>query len=398
MAAANANLTAGAGSRPVNNNSPQPNQYELYDPTMETRYSFRSPEAAMEKADDLGASRFQRIHADGSVEQIHKVEGRWPMNSAEHDLGTSGPGADNSFSARVNAEADEMIATIERSKENLAQVRQDLDQIAPVDRPQIEASYYAAMRELQELESGRAAPELDTPAGGTIYERDGNDWSDDAYDRLTEAGLNADVIRARHAIENPSQALEARWVADDARSIAGARGYDFDGQEGRAQAYQALADAYDRAGAEVSTVAEREELHEAAGALAPKTSLGMIEERPIEVVQNRIRALADRDDLSTDEQRELIELVDNSLDARGRADLARGDISTLREFGNRETQIEVADSYLRAREAWGEDHTDGRAVIKAERDVHAAERDIADREARETHERDGHERDGGYGL
>ena len=48
--------------------------YQLYDPTMDTLYTFGDQQEAIEKAKELGSSRFQAAQEDGSFLQINVAD------------------------------------------------------------------------------------------------------------------------------------------------------------------------------------------------------------------------------------------------------------------------------------------------------------------------------------
>lgn len=56
-------------------------RYQLHDPHMETTFRFNRADEAQKKAEELGATRFQHVTADGSIQQVDKVDGQWYMRA-----------------------------------------------------------------------------------------------------------------------------------------------------------------------------------------------------------------------------------------------------------------------------------------------------------------------------
>ncbi len=65
------------------NLSEMQHRFEISDPRTDATYRFKTAEAAMDKAHELGAIRFQGRSADGQVSQISKVEGEWTRSDGK---------------------------------------------------------------------------------------------------------------------------------------------------------------------------------------------------------------------------------------------------------------------------------------------------------------------------
>ena len=158
------------------------------------------------------------------------------------------------------ADAAKALVVIEEAREKLAEVRETISQLDPSSRPGVEAQYFAAVRDVERLTIGLDRAEYREPAKGTIY-ADGHREAVAGMDRsqlatvLDGTGIDPDEVAARVAIEARSAALEAHWVAADAKKIAEARGYDIESEDGSRQAYRDLAETY-RAVSDRSIVAE----------------------------------------------------------------------------------------------------------------------------------------------
>lgn len=60
--------------------------FRIYDPTMDTTYSFRTFTEATRKADELGASRVQKVgENDDTTSLVNKVDGRWERQPEDDD-------------------------------------------------------------------------------------------------------------------------------------------------------------------------------------------------------------------------------------------------------------------------------------------------------------------------
>lgn len=152
-------------------------------------------------------------------------------------------------SAELQAEQDAARAAIDRASDYLSSVRETIPNLEPERRAEVEARYFDAVRDVEELRSGVAAAEYAEPAHGTLYAEDQRQ-AIAALDRdqLAEAvkgtGLDADELRARAEVNTPSAAVEEHWLEQDAQAIASARGYDMNSGEGRAAAYADLAEVH----------------------------------------------------------------------------------------------------------------------------------------------------------
>lgn len=105
-------------------------RYELQDPFAETTYRFPTAEAVRSKADELGATRFQHLDAEGVIKQVDKVDGQWwvrdeptpPWNRERPVATTDRP------LASVQAEIDrDALRSIETLAEQRSAVGMDLD-------------------------------------------------------------------------------------------------------------------------------------------------------------------------------------------------------------------------------------------------------------------------------
>lgn len=367
---------------------------------------------------------------------------------------------------QMQSESERLTQTIEQVRDDLRTVREGIDAMPPAERPQIEAAYFDALRDVQEITRGQADRELIDPANGTIYDREAREVLQDMdRDELAKAldgtGIDPDEMAARLAVQSDNAALEAHWVEADAAAIADARGYDMESEDGRTQAFQDVLNAYERlqdrgldlgverddlptgrdgGGAEMAaTESDQEALRDATirdGVTAeiaryremgyPRDAIGgqllEIEEQvearvaqaeargePLGSWENLVEAdkraelaeleaeaqaannfdtrdltttieerdaliaeakeLASRDTLSDEQQRRLVEVVDQALGREAAQELSVGNADVLRDFGTRDEQLDVAEKYLEAEQTHGADRTHALEAVAHDREL-----------------------------
>ena len=313
----------------------------------------------------------------------------------------------------LQAEQDAARAAIDRASDYLSSVRETIPNLEPERRAEVEARYFDAVRDVEELRSGVASAEYSDPAHGTLYAEDQR-HSIAALDRdqLAEAvkgtGLDADELRARAAVTAPSAAVEEHWLEQDAQSIAAARGYDMNSGEGRAAAYADLADVHmsvyaaaERARDQAmdATTAESWEDRQAdllrqqqaavtAGREAeargerviyangrPYVDPGddrdlseMVEDREAMIAE--ARELAARDHPTAEEQRRLTEIVEQVAGREAAQQLREGKAEALSEvIHDKGERFDVAEGYLKAEQAQGRDRADAIEAVQKDRDA-----------------------------
>lgn len=122
-------------------------RFEVYDHDSEVTHRFPTAESAKAKAEEMGATRFRHLGADGMTKQVDKVDGEWyvrnqptpPRNSQQP------PSADDKPLASVQAEIDrDALRAIEIRAEQRAAAGQGLD--AETDRKMAAADAHAFRR------------------------------------------------------------------------------------------------------------------------------------------------------------------------------------------------------------------------------------------------------------
>lgn len=355
-------------------------------------------------------------------------------------------------------ESDRLAQTIEQARQDLITVRDNIDDLPPADRPGIEAQYYSAIRDMQEIQGGQVDKELVDQAHGTIYsEETARQISALSREDLTQAlqgtGIDVDELQARVAQQDNNAALETHWVEADARSIAAERGYDMDTEEGRTSAYQDVISTYDSvaylaserefdrnetqvelaAGVDrsLSTTVDTDNLsvsvtdgQQQRDFVMPKQEYDAAVERTVEelkadgqdyaaiserefeireealsrygvqqwhgdtreiteVVEDRealkgeINELASRENLSSQEERRLVEAVDKVLGQEAAHELKAGRSEVLQEFGGRETQMNIAERYLKAEQSHGADRENALNVVNIDRQLESLSKEQA---------------------
>lgn len=342
------------------------------------------------QADTLDASAISVMNGASISERGIEIEdsGR---------AGVSMPGQD-----ALAADTAKALTVIEEARDKLAEVRDTIPQLAPADRPAVEAQYFAAVRDVERLTIGLDRVEYTEPAQGTIY-ADGHREAIATMDRsqlsaaLEGTGIDASEVAARVNVEARSAALEAHWVAVDAQSIATARGYDMETEEGSRQAYEDLAATY-------RTLSERSiEIERAAPTIADDRDLvSAVEDR--EALIAEARDLASRDRLTPEQQERLTEIVEQVAGKEAVHDLRAGDSDALAEIVPDKTErLNMAEKYLEAEQGRGLDRSDALTAVQLDRQMMEIDRKAeqqstiereSEREAEARHERtrdDGHE-------
>lgn len=380
---------------------------------------------------------------------------------------------------QMQSESERLTQTIEQVRDDLRTVREGIDAMPPAERPQIEAAYFDALRDVQEITRGQADRELIDPANGTIYAREAREALQDMdRDELAKAldgtGIDPDELAARLAVQSDNAALEAHWVEADAAALADARGYDMESEEGRDQAFRDILETYERlqdrgldlgaeradlptgrdsGGAELTRdeeganrysvyssatgeVQEFSTAREAGAAFADADAkdlptvqevtdqggvrkmagtVGIGDEREksapslqsivsdpaltasdrefwggyhermqmqhtdnrdlVSAVEERqaliaeAKELASRDTLSEEQQRRLVEVVDQALGREAAQELSAGNADVLRDFGTRDEQLDVAEKYLEAEQTHGADRTHALEAVAHDREL-----------------------------
>lgn len=266
------------------------------------------------------------------------------------------------------ADATKALVVIEEARDKLAEVRDTIAQLDPSTRPDIEAQYFLAVRDVERLTIGLDRPEFSEPAQGTIY-ADGHREGIAAIDRsqlsaaLEGTGIDPNEVAARLAVEARSAALEAHWVAVDAETIAATRGYDMATEESSRQAYRDLAATY-RAVSERSLVTER---------IVPVVA----DDRDlVEVVEDRqtlieeARDLAGRSHLSHEQQVRLTEIVEQVAGKDAVHDLRGGNSDALSVMMlDKAERLNLAERYLEAEQSRGLDRSDAITAVQMDRRV-----------------------------
>ncbi|MCE6958039.1 relaxase/mobilization nuclease domain-containing protein [Cereibacter sphaeroides] len=120
-------------------------------------------------------------------------------------------------SITLDAEAARALATIEEARDELLVAREAIPRLRPAERPEVEARYFEALRDVERLLSGTVRPEFGDPARGSIYAEGGGAGIAD-LDRgrlgrsLEGTGIDAEEVAARAAVGVRTAALEAHWV------------------------------------------------------------------------------------------------------------------------------------------------------------------------------------------
>lgn len=294
--------------------------------------------------------------------------------------------------ADLQAEQDAARAAIDRASDYLSSVRETIPSLEPERRAEVEARYFDAVRDVEELRSGVAAAEYAEPAHGTLYAEDQRQ-AIAALDRdqLAEAvkgtGLDADELRARAEVNTPSAAVEEHWLEQDAQAIASARGYDMASEQGRAAAYADLAEVHMNvyAAAERAQDAQRGQEMDRADEIAQQMHRDeqqlrreinadnrdlaeMIEDREAMIAE--ARELAARENPTVDEQRRLTEIVERVAGPEAAQQLREGKSEALSEvIPDKAERFDVAEGYLKAEQAQGRDRADAIQAVQKDREA-----------------------------
>ena len=321
----------------------------------------------------------------------------------------------------MQSENESLVQTIEQSRNDLMAVRDRIDDMPPAERPEIEAKYFDALRDMQVIQQGHADREFSDPSNGTIYSENNRDVmqgmdKEELSKVLEGTGIDAEEVAARISVQANNAAVEAHWVESDARAIATEKDYDLETEEGREQTHKDLVDTYsaihgraaelsaeqqqgqshdadreaDRLGAQAEQQFERSQDQDTTErAPLPETELSdhpMFDDRDlVSVVEDRqalmddAKALASRDTLTSDQQRRLVEVVDQTIGKEAAQELKVGNSEVLRDFGGRDDQLDLAQKYLEAEKAHGANRDDALNVVDKDRQLSAMDKD-ADRQ------------------
>lgn len=303
----------------------------------------------------------------------------------------------------LTADTAKALTVIEEARDKLAEVRETIPQLAPADRPEVEAQYFAAVRDVERLTTGLDRAEYTDPAQGTIY-ADGHREAIAVMDRsqlsaaLEGTGIDAAEVAARVNIEARSAALEAHWVAVDAQNLAIARGYDMATEDGSRQAYEDLAATY-RAISERSVVAERM----VPGLADDRDLVSTVEDREAMIAE--ARDLAGRDHLTPEQQERLTEIVEQVAGKDAVHELRAGNSDALSDIvPDKSERLNMAEKYLEAEQSRGVDRSDAITAVQTDREIMEIDRkaehqSTIEREAaREAEARRERSRDDGHEL
>lgn len=303
----------------------------------------------------------------------------------------------------LTADTAKALTVIVEARDKLAEVRETIPQLAPADRPEVEAQYFAAVRDVERLTTGLDRAEYTDPAQGTIY-ADGHREAIAVMDRsqlsaaLEGTGIDAAEVAARVNIEARSAALEAHWVAVDAQNLAIARGYDMATEDGSRQAYEDLAATY-RAISERSVVAERM----VPGLADDRDLVSTVEDREAMIAE--ARDLAGRDHLTPEQQERLTEIVEQVAGKDAVHELRAGNSDALSDIvPDKSERLNMAEKYLEAEQSRGVDRSDAITAVQTDREIMEIDRkaehqSTIEREAaREAEARRERSRDDGHEL
>lgn len=337
-----------------------------------------------------------RSHTMQQARQVDALNSSGPIPLTDAEREAVMPREDE-----LAADAAKALVVIEEAREKLAEVRETISQLDPSSRPGIEAQYFAAVRDVERLTIGLDRAEYREPAKGTIY-ADGHREAVAGMDRsqlatvLDGTGIDPDEVAARVAIEARSAALEAHWVAADAKKIAEARGYDIESEDGSRQAYRDLAETY-RAVSDRSIVAEH------VAAVDDRDLVEEIENR--QAMIEEARDLSSRDSLTHEQQMRLTQIVDRVAGKEAVFELRGGNSEPLAEMmPDKAERLNLAERYLEAEQSRGLDRSDAISAIQANREIMQIDKEIEqqatlereyEREAERRRERD---RDEGHEL
>jgi hypothetical protein len=300
---------------------------------------------------------------------------------------------------QMKDESDRLARHIEQARDDLMAVRDRIDDLPPAERPEIEAKYFDALRDVQEIERGYADRALIEPATGTIYAQELREQLQ-AFDGPTLAkalegtGIDPVEMAARLAVQSDNAALESHWVEADAQAIAAERGHDMGTEEGRRQAFRDVVEVYGSlqqralgqerddggrtsdADASLTGASRRDPARPAdqAGIVADdnRELVGAVEDRQALIAE--AQDLARRDVLTGAQQQRLTEIVDQTLGREAAQELKAGNTDVLRDFGDREDRIDLAERYLKAEQSQGRDRSAALDAVGKERELSAMDR------------------------
>ncbi len=102
-------------------------RFEYYDPFADAKYSFKTIEEMISVCDDLGSTRFQVAHLDGTFTQVNKVSGKW-----ERD--------DDPSVMRRQAESSALMLSAELEKRIRAEFKEDKHDVSQIS-PEVRMAY-----------------------------------------------------------------------------------------------------------------------------------------------------------------------------------------------------------------------------------------------------------------
>lgn len=254
----------------------------------------------------------------------------------------------------MKEESERLAQTIEQARNDLMAVRDRIDDMPPAERPELEAKYFDAVRDMQEIEKGFADREYIEPANGTIYAENAREQLQGMdHEQLSAAlegtGIDPDELAARLSVQSSNAALEAHWVEADARAIASERGYDLDTEAGRDQAFKEVLDTYNGLSRSMEQDRGYGEDHEldAATAIMAQTNREGIEAQSAEVTIPVITGTGERLEMTEAQVREAA-VTDKELRLESPVDennLEPTDenIAALRDFHERERMENAVD-------------------------------------------------------
>ena len=111
-------------------------------------------------------------------------------------------------------------------------------------------------------------------------------------------------------------------------------------------------------------------------------------EQPREALIAEAKELASRDTLSDEQQRRLVEVVDQALGWEAAQKLSAGNADVLRDFGTRDEQLDVAEKYLEAQQAQGADRAAALKAVGCDRELNEMDKQAdRDRQSEESRQR-----------
>lgn len=156
---------------------------------------------------------------------------------------------DKAMADALEKDDEKLTQMINNAYQDLLVVREKIPELRPADRPAIEAQYFNAVRDMQEVTNGIADKALTDAPHGTIYDPVGNEGlrslsADTLAARFEGTGIDPEEVAARLQVSTGNAALEAHWAETDATAIAEVRGYDMTTEAGRGMAFADLQATY----------------------------------------------------------------------------------------------------------------------------------------------------------